>query len=161
MKNNWKLLTIILFLSYAGSLQAQQAILSAGGNATGSGGSASYSVGQLLTVTGFGNNGSVAPGVQQPFEISVITGIDDAKEVSIHFTVYPNPLTNFLTLKIEKMDFTSMECHLYNLSGKLLDSKNITAQETIISMQEHPAGIYFLKVAFLTEEIKTFKIIKH
>lgn len=53
---------------------AQQASTASGGNASGSGGSASYSVGQTAYTVSNGN-GSVSQGVQQPFEISIVTDI--------------------------------------------------------------------------------------
>jgi hypothetical protein len=43
----------------------------AGGEATGSGGSVSYSVGQVVYTTNTGINGSVAQGVQQPYEFQM------------------------------------------------------------------------------------------
>jgi len=50
-------------------LQEQQAILATGGNATGSGGTVSYTVGQAAYITQTGSGGTVTQGVQQPFEI--------------------------------------------------------------------------------------------
>lgn len=82
-------------------LRAQDAVPMSGGNASGSGGSACYSVGLVVYTTNTGTNGSVAQGVQQPFEISVVSGIEDAKEITLQYSVYPNPATNYLILKIE------------------------------------------------------------
>jgi hypothetical protein len=56
------------------TIHAQEAIPAGGGNASGSGGSASYSVGQVVYTTNTGTNGSAAQGVQQPYEISVVSG---------------------------------------------------------------------------------------
>jgi len=50
-------------------LQAQETIPASGGKASGSGGTASYSFGQVVYTTYTGTNGLVAQGVQQPFEI--------------------------------------------------------------------------------------------
>lgn len=52
------------------SMQAQETTLTAGGEATGSGGSVSYSIGQLFYMTKTGTTGSVSEGVQQPIEIA-------------------------------------------------------------------------------------------
>jgi len=54
-------------------IQGQSTIPSTGGNATGSGGSVSYTVGQITYRTFSGTNGSIAEGVQQTYEISVVT----------------------------------------------------------------------------------------
>ncbi|MDZ7649057.1 MAG: hypothetical protein U5K54_18860 [Cytophagales bacterium] len=69
------------------SLHAQVAVPAAGGNAAGSGGTVSYTVGQAV-YTVEGSNGSVAQGVQQPYKISIITGLDDAKEITLRYDAY-------------------------------------------------------------------------
>jgi hypothetical protein len=51
-------------------LNAQTGIAAGGGNATGSGGSVSYSIGQVFYMMNTGTTGSVLQGVQQPWEIS-------------------------------------------------------------------------------------------
>lgn len=45
-------------------LQAQQVVTTSGGNASGSGGSVSYTIGQIVYTTNTNSNGSVAKGVQ-------------------------------------------------------------------------------------------------
>ena len=91
---------LLLGLGLTG-LQAQQSINAAGGNATGSGGMVSYSVGQVAYKTHTGTSGSVSEGVQQPYEISVVTAIEKTKGINLSVTAYPNPTTDFLQLKIE------------------------------------------------------------
>jgi hypothetical protein len=93
---------VIAFLFGAGRivLQAQETVPVSGGNATGTGGTASYTVGQIVNITNIGTTGSSVQGVQQPYEISVVTGIDDALGISIEMVVYPNPSTDFLKLKV-------------------------------------------------------------
>ena len=69
---------------------------------TTSGGEASYTVGQVIYTTKYRNEGnSVAQGVQQPYEISVILGIPEAKDINLSVSAYPNPTTNYLTVKAE------------------------------------------------------------
>lgn len=73
---------LLLGLGLAG-LQAQTSVNVTGGNASGSGGSASYSVGQFVYQTHTGTSGSVSEGVQQPYEISVVTGLEEAKGINL------------------------------------------------------------------------------
>ncbi len=61
------LLTLFILCYPVYSISAQEVISASGGNATGSGGSVSYSVGQLFFMTHTGADGSVAEGVQQPY----------------------------------------------------------------------------------------------
>ena len=155
----------VLFLSLCGivSLNAQvlhSGILSAGGNATGTGGSASYSVGQLVYTTATGTTGSVAQGVQQPYEINVVSGIDDIYGIEL-FSAYPNPASTHLILKIENNELTSFTFQLYNTAGSMMKTGKITAQETIISMASLLSATYYLRIYTDNKEVKVFKIIKH
>ena len=90
---------LLLGLGLTG-LQAQNAVPATGGNASGSGGTVAYSVGQVVYTTNTATNGSVAQGVQQPFEISVVTGLEEAKGINLALSAYPNPTTDFLNLKV-------------------------------------------------------------
>lgn len=157
-----KLKLSALFLLGLGlsGLQAQEAIPASGGNASGSGGLASYSVGQVIYSTNTGNTGSVAQGVQQPFEISVVSGIEKAKGINLECMVYPNPTTDILTLKIENYNHENLSYLLYDISGKVLKNEKLTENETSIPMADFVPAIYFLKVTDNQKEIKSFKIIK-
>jgi len=58
----------------------------------------------LTTFRREGTNGSAAQGVQQPYEISVVTAIEEAMDISIEMVVYPNPATDFFKLRIKNYD---------------------------------------------------------
>ena len=152
--------TLLLAFGLTG-LHAQEAIPATGGNASGSGGSVSYSVGQVVYTINTGTNGSAAQGVQQPFEISVVTGLEEAKGINLICSVYPNPTTYFLTLKVENYDKENLSYQLYDVSGKLLENKKLDGTETSIVMSNLVPATYFLKVTQNTIEVKTFKVIKN
>jgi hypothetical protein len=153
---------ITLFICCIGltGLNAQNAVPASGGNGTGSGGTVSYTVGQVVYTT-ITNSGSVAQGVQQPYEISVITAIEAAKEISLEMSVYPNPATDYLKLVIDGEVKTQSIASLYDINGNLLRTVKIEGQETIISMQTLLPSTYFLKVTDNKKVIKTFEIIKN
>ena len=154
---------LLLGLGLTG-LQAQTSVNATGGNASGSGGSASYSLGQVVYTTNIGANGSVAQGVQQPFEISVVTAIEEAKGINLSVTAYPNPTTDFLQLKVDAsttLSIQSMSYQLYDMNGKLLQSEKITGNQTSIVMSNLVPANYFVKVTQGNKEVKTFKIIKN
>jgi len=124
----------------------------------------SYTVGQVVYTTNTGTNGSVAQGVQQPFEISVVTGIEEAKGITLQCSAYPNPTTDFLTLKVDastSLSIQSMEYQLFDINGKLLENKKVEDDETSIVMSNLVPATYFLKIIQNNKEIKTFKIIKN
>jgi len=153
--------TLLTFTFSLSTVFAQETIPATGGNASGSGGAVSYSVGQVVYTTNTGTNGSVAQGVQQPFEILVVTGIDEAKGINLVVSVYPNPTTDFLQLKVESEKLKDLSFQLYNMQGKLLQNKKIEGNETSIVMSNLVPATYFVKVTEGNKAIKTFKIIKN
>jgi hypothetical protein len=154
-------ISAVLFLGLGlTGLQAQESVIATGGNASGSGGSVSYSVGQVVYTTNTGTSGSVAQGVQQPFEISVVTGLDEAKGIKLSVVAYPNPTTDYLTLEIKDFEPSNLNFQLYDMNGKLLQDKKIIGTQTSIVMSNLVPATYLVKVIQNNREVKTFKIIK-
>lgn len=158
--NRLKLSTVILLGLGLPGLQAQEGVNTTGGNASGSGGSISYSVGQVLYQT-HGTYGSVAEGVQQPYEISVVTEIEDARGINFSVTAYPNPTADYLTLVVKDFKLSKLTFQLYDMHGKLLQNKKITRNQTSIFMSGLVPATYFVKVMQNNKEVKTFKVIKN
>jgi len=156
-----KLSAVLLFWIGLTGLQAQGVIPTTGGNASGNGGSVSYSVGQVFYKTNRGTNGSVAHGVQQAFEISNLTGIETPKGITLQYSVFPNPTSGFLKLKVEDFNTENLFYQLYDMNGKLLEYKKVKDNETIIVMSQLVAATYILKVIKNSKEVKSFKVIKN
>lgn len=143
-------------------LHAQEAIPATGGEASGGGGSASYTVGQVGYTTNTGTNGNtVSQGVQQPYEISVVTGIIEAKDISLNISAYPNPTSDYLTIKVENYETVNLQYSVFDINGKLLQTVKATGNETQIETSNLAPANYFLKVKDKNKEIKVFKIIKN
>ncbi len=156
-----KLIAIFLLGLGITGLQAQNAITATGGDASGSGGSVSFTIGQIAYNTATNSNGSVAQGVQQPFEISEVSGLIESKGITLQCSVFPNPTSDFLTLKIEGEMQIQYLVSLIDINGKMLVSKKTEGFETIISMKNLVPAVYFLKITQYDNEVKTFKIIKN
>ncbi|MFO7701768.1 MAG: T9SS type A sorting domain-containing protein [Psychroflexus maritimus] len=151
------LLTAILL--WVSGIQAQESIHTSGGDATGSGGSAAYSIGQVVYTTNTGSSGSVAQGVQQAYEIFSL----DVKEVrsSISLEVFPNPTTNNLTLQISEYNNEEYSYLLYDMFGKALSKGQITSQRTQINTSGLPSATYIIHIRNKAKQnVKSFKIIK-
>lgn len=159
MKNK-KFKFSILLLGIGITIQAQQSTIASGGNSSGNGGTVSYSIGQLVYTTLAGSTGSVAQGVQQPFEISVVLGLEE-HQISLNMQAYPNPTTDYLKLMIANFELSTLNFELYDINGKLMESKKISGAIETIRMDYLPRAIYFLKVTSNDKELKTFKIIKN
>jgi len=149
---------LLLSLCFTG-LQAQETITTTGSNASGSGGSVSCTIGQITYTQNNGINGSVAQGVQQPYEISV--GLKEADCISLQCLAYPNPTTDEIQLKVEGEKLKDLSYQLFDMNGKLLENKKVDGNETNIAMTNFVKATYFLKVFQGGKEIITFKIIKN
>jgi hypothetical protein len=158
MKHKKTITSIAFVLLCLGGLHAQESPTAAGGDATGTGGTSSYSIGQVVYTTATGTNGSLAPGVQQPYEISITTGLNETY-INLELSVYPNPTTNYLTLKVD--DFETLNFQLIDLQGKVIENKKVTTTTSTIEMEALPKAVYFLNVTKGNQLIKTFKVIKN
>ncbi len=151
------LLSFILSMSIS---SAQEVIPASGGNAEGSGGSVSYSVGQMFYMTHEGSTGSVNEGAQQPYEISAITGIIETAGIDLVLSAFPNPVTDFLILRVDQYNPENLSYQLFDINGRLIQIGHVIGNETIIDMTGSIPAVYLLKVLDKEKEIKTFRILK-
>jgi hypothetical protein len=142
------------------TLKAQNGSVAAGGDATGSGGSVSYSIGQVDHITANGSGGTITQGLQQPYEIFIITGVE-AKEINLAASVYPNPTAEQVTLSVKDISTDGMRYVLSDVQGKLIKQDKLTGTETTISMVELSKATYLISVFNNNKEVKIFKIIKN
>lgn len=152
---------IILLLGIGVTALAQNGVPATGGKASGSGGTASYSVGQVVYTTSAGSNGNVAQGIQQPILITTVTGLEEAKGINLSVSAYPNPSTDYLILKVSEFNISKLSYQLYDVQGKLIQNEEIIGNETRIVTSHFLPSMYFIKVYQGSSEIKTFKIIKN
>ena len=160
MAKRYKTSLIILLVLILTEVSAQNTILTTGANATGNGGSVSYSVGQIVYTSEIGITGSLTQGVQQSYDISIVNGIENAK-INLEISAFPNPTTSNLILTINDIEFSNMTFQLFDVTGKLLQEKIIIDNQTIVDMNYYSPGIYFVKIQNESIEFKNFKIIKH
>ena len=159
MKNNTLLILSFLF-SFSMKAQTSHQVLSAtGGDATGTGGSVAYSVGQIVYTTSTGTTGSVAQGVEQAYEISSV-GIKETA-LNISLSIFPNPTSDYLTLKVEDYNNEALSYNLIDEQGKLVLNEQITTQDTQVAMSTLARGAYFINIVQANKKIQTFKIIKN
>ncbi len=152
----------VVFLAGIGlsGLYAQDATTASGGDATGSGGSASYSIGQPVYTSNTSASGSVNQGVQQPYEI--ITSLNNNPDINLVVSVYPNPSIDYVNLVVGSKDLSNLTFQLFDINGKVLVSQKIDATQTAIKMADYAVGNYFLRVIDNNKtEVKSFKIIKN
>jgi opacity protein-like surface antigen len=147
-------------LLWAGFAQAQQSVNSSGGNATGSGGTVSYSIGQAVYTTNSGNSGSLAQGVQQAYEI-IPVGTNES-EPKISLSVFPNPIAENLILQVNDFERSTLNFQLCDMQGKQLSKGQIVAKQTQINTSSLSSATYFINVVNQeNQKVHTFKIIKN
>lgn len=150
------ILTLFNIISYG-----QSGTVSAGGTASGNGGTVTFTVGQPAEKFNAGGNYSIAEGVQQPYEISVV-GISSYDNISLQAVVYPNP-TRYsvqLTLINYTIPVGGLRGELYDVNGKKLQSIAIQELTTTINMDNLPVSSYYLRVYDRKSLLKAFKIVK-
>ena len=154
-----KLMSMFLLCFALTGIQAQQTTTAAGGEATGSGGTQSYSVGQVVYAATSNSSGSINEGVQQPFDIATL--IPDNKTINLTYSVYPNPILSVLNLNVGNTATDNLFFELYDVSGKLLLKDKIVNSNTTITMENYAAANYLLTVTDNNKAVQTFKIIKN
>ncbi len=145
-------------LPYA--MQAQSSINAAGNDATGSGGTAAFSVGQVFYTSYSSSNHSTTQGVQQSYEITIST--EDLLQTSADIVAFPNPSTDCLSLRIG-MDDADLQLHyeVYDLQGKMLLAAPINSPQTFIYTAQMPAAAYIIRISDSTNKhIKTVQFVK-
>jgi hypothetical protein len=116
----------------------------------------------------FGNNGKVIrlEGTTQDITEQKLssTKIEEAKDINLRLSAYPNPTIDRLYLNIGDWDINNgkqLRYYLYSMNGALLESKIIYNKETVIFMGDLATGVYYLRLIKDKKEIKSFKIIKN
>jgi len=90
------------------------------------------------------------------FLIDVVTGLDEGM-LSATIYIYPNPVDQKFTLKIQSVKKGTFDLRLIDLSGKVLQSKKIELTEGSIEqdidVSDLKSGIYFVEITLGQERI--------
>jgi hypothetical protein len=151
------LLLLALTIWVNAPVYTQSNTLSSGGEANGTGGTVSFSVGQIDYIQSSGSGGSVNQGVQQTYSIEEENNLNELGK-SIALTVGPNPSTDWLS--IQSAETTDLFFFITDANGKIILEKCPLLHSQQINMQEWSQGMYFLQVTQLQTPIKQLKLIK-
>lgn len=144
------------------SLFAQSAVVSAGGRAYGSGGSVTYTIGQIADQRVEGGSQYIIEGVQQPYEFQVV-GVNIYPGITLSAVLYPNPTIDKVVLSISNYDIptSGLIMQLFDMNGKQLKTMVIKEAQTEIDFSEYAAATYQLCVVNRKQVLKTFKVVKN
>lgn len=134
----------------------QHAIAAGGGDITGSGGHAAYTVGLTSFEFYAGQEGSISLGVQHPVS-GVIIQVEDHNRISID--IFPNPSKDVVNIQ---SDYSSspLTVSLIDMNGAVLMQKEIYQGRSMIPVDQFAAGGYLLTISAEGSILKTCKIIK-
>ncbi len=76
-------------------------------------------------------------------------------------SAYPNPTTDFLNLKVERYEDRNLSYQLFDVNGKIIETKKLKSEQTSINMRNLVPATYFIHIIQNNKKVKTFKIIKY
>lgn len=150
---------VILNFTWATALNGQQTISAAGGNVMSSAGSVSYTIGQTFFTTHSGTSGSVAEGVQHPYETLVVSVTDQVHEI-FHLNIFPNPTADFLIIENTAESISEYRLFLQDISGRLLEERKLSGAKELLEVNHLIPGTYFLTIFNSEGKSANFKILK-
>jgi len=160
MKTKRKLLLVVLTgICFLASLQAQQAVVSAGGIGKSGNLTVNWSIGEVMTETYVNASIKLTQGVQQP-QITVKQGETATPEMrALQISAYPNPAKDVVILSIAELGENQLTLKIFEPNGKLLRIEQITENETRISVADFATGMYLLQITDKKNNVQTFKIV--
>ncbi len=152
---------ILLFLLLLGMLgsKAQQVIASSGEFNTITTGTLSWTLGEVVTETGYRTAGESA--ITQGFQQGKlnVTAIRETVAHGFRISLSPNPASDLITLSTE--NFKGLEFHVFDQSGKLMNRGKLSGSNTPINLSNYPSGSYILRITGKEQAIESYQIIKN
>jgi hypothetical protein len=151
------IIPIVVFISFGFSSFGQNALSAAGGHFKTSGGSTSFTVGQVAYVLKNGTGSYLNEGVQQVYtkKTTPIEELVYLKEVQL----YPNPTQETMTLILSSKEDIQVRYTIMDYLGKEIRNGNILSEKSEISLRDLPSGNYFISLKS-KKEIRIFKMVK-
>jgi len=117
-----------------------------------------WSVGECVTATHSAGDYVITQGFHQ--NTYVITSVEDLRP-EIEMTVYPNPTSDFISLKVESSKVEDLQYSITDFSGKVLQTENFAGDIEQINFSSYANGTYLISISQNNQLIKSFQIIKN
>lgn len=148
----------LLVLSFIGTINGQQVLTTGGDYFSAINGSVSITIGEPVTETFPGVANILTQGFQQS-RLKVM-GIAETPENNYDIIVFPNPVRDFLTIKVWKYSKEQFIYKLFDFQGRIIIQGEIEPPETEISLQNQNPSVYFLRIYANYSLAATYKIVK-
>jgi hypothetical protein len=151
------ILPIVVLITWAFNSFSQNAISSTGGHFKTTGGSTSFTVGQVAYVLKKGNGSYLNEGVQQVYtkKTTPVEELVYLKEVQL----YPNPTQETMTLILSSKEDVQVRYTIMDYLGKEIKYGIILSEKSEISLRDLPSGNYFISLKSKKEN-RIFKMVK-
>ena len=164
-------LLFLALLFFAISMNAQNAVSPAGGEAWGKGGTSSYTMGEVFYNYLPGSTMSVSEGVQQPVwikyspESKTTNGIFLLTPAVVETTIftaklYPNPAIDHVVLVLDNLVIKDLSYSIYDINGRAIITGLIQQKQITIMLSSLTRGSYILSVNQHYSKLKTIVFIK-
>jgi hypothetical protein len=159
MKTKNQFLLFLLSLFFSGGLVAQHNTVATGGEASGSGGTVSYTVGQIDYSSPTGSSGNINQGVQQPLEFFNLSVSENQLDFAV--LLYPNPVVAELHVDLSGISLDQLSFTLTDATGRLIQAEAIQKDQITINMVELSRANYFLNFSQKGKIVSSYQIIKN
>ncbi|WP_179345632.1 T9SS type A sorting domain-containing protein [Winogradskyella ursingii] len=82
--------------------------------------------------------------VRAPITVSVDASLSLEDENQTEFSMYPNPAKNWLNINVK--NFENAEINIYDIKGRLIQSRQLNNNLTALNIEGLQSGIYILKL---------------
>jgi Secretion system C-terminal sorting domain len=149
-----KIVVILLFLAGKVCCMAQSigpaTMNTAGGNGQVGATTIEYSIGEMAVVSTQSNsNITITHGILQP-QSNIAEGITDETFASNNLSIYPNPSTAEIFIKVLNSDVKINFIELLDVSGKLIAKQNkpiLQSNIIYLPIDAYADGIYLLRIS--------------
>lgn len=153
MKKN----TLVLFsLLSTLAVTAQEVVATQGDSYSNGSGSIDFTLGEVIIATGTDGTNDITQGFHQTNWNFL--GVEDFAP-NYEAIIYPNPTEDLLNIRTST--FENVTYTLYDAQGKLVMQNILSAEQTPIQVSQLAPGYYSLTLTNETQNLKTFKLIKH
>jgi hypothetical protein len=146
-------LALFFLVASAKNVSAQDLFLISGGgtHSSGSGGSVSWSIGEVVIQTATSSGNHVTQGFHQG-NIYVV-GIEELVEIAV--SVYPNPTSESVTIQISE----PVNVSIYDMSGRLVGTHTLADAINSIDVTSFSRGTYNMIFERKGSETRNVKLI--
>ena len=111
--------------------------------------------GRAFTTTGALNTSDITTTLAP---VCLPTGISFIQNINESVSIYPNPFTNQLNIKLNSAQISQCELKIYSILGEEVLNTDISTTNKMVETNNLPSGIYFYKVISNNKTIQSGKL---